>query len=248
MRAVLVGHLEAIWASWCDCTRHRLIKTRREPTKSGIIGILCLICDRPFTDDAFVAKAASCEYVFRTDREGAIITDFQATRGVMRAKGKLEENSFIATHEYLVLAAHQVAIGGELEFLRELEWAFKFPMHPFGLGKKNCTPTRRIWTPGCLVTTGETPVEVLARWPWHPPLGSEPRPLRLRITTDLGVGSTDGELRHDYPISLNPENRKHADRRVGTVWVPIPKKNAPNETPAPEVIQTGGHVAAAATI
>jgi CRISPR system Cascade subunit CasD len=149
------------------------------------------------------------------------VGDFQVTRGVPRANGERDRDGHpvVVTHEYLVRAVHKVALGGDLELLREIESFLKFPCHPFGLGLANCRPSDPVWQPGCLVATDKTPTEVLTRWPWHRP-DDGVCPSRLRITTDLGVGSTDGELRHDYPISLDPKNRRHADRRVGTLWIP----------------------------
>lgn len=240
MHAVLVVHLEGLLSSWADCTRHKIVKTRREPTKSAMAGILCVVCGRPFEDDDFVRKVAACEYVFRTDAEGFVVADFSVTRDVPRSNGEPSDgNLVVVDHEYLEGAVHKAAIGGDLSLLRELEDAFRFPRNAFSLGKKACVPTAPAWTPGCLVTTGETPLEVLSRWPWKPPRGRR-RPTRLRVTTDLGVGSTEGELRHDHPISLNPANRRHADRRVGTVWVPtegLPRENvAAEESTAEEPV------------
>lgn len=233
--AVLVGHLEGLFQSWADCTRHTLIPTRREPTKSGLIGLFCVATGRSFKDDAFVASVAECEIAFRTDREGTIRQDYHTVRDVVRADRTpdREGNVIVSVREYLESAVFRFAVRGSIDLLREIEQGLLLPAGAVSLGKKACVPSRPLWLPGGLVTTDETARQVLERWPWKPIF---PAPEQLRLTLDLGVGAAEGDLRHDFPLSLDPDNRRFCDRRVATVWVAtkdLPVEGAEKEAAKP---------------
>jgi len=213
----LVFQFKGPLQSWSDITRHFRVLTRFEPTKSGIIGLICRALGRPFSDDALIAKLADLDLVIRVDKEGTIYNDFQAARGRFSANGDESPHAHISTRDYLESAEFKVAIGGPADFVCEIEKALMIPAHPLWLGRKSCSPSASIWIPGGLVTTGETPRQVLERWPLNCPKWKAPR--RLRLVLDLGVGATTGELRHDFPLSLDPENRRFCDRRVEMAWV-----------------------------
>ncbi len=217
---VLVLALEALHQSYPDTPRHTKVSTRREPTKSAMAGMACQASGVAFSDDAFVERFAACEVSSRCDQEGEILPDNQNARGVMLANGKLSEHAVQAVHEYLENFKFKVAIGSDdEEFIHRLHDAFMLPAGLLWLGKKVCKPTRALWTPGCLVTTGETPRQVLERWPRANTSFNRRTPEQLRMTLDLGVGGVGGEIRHDHPISLDPKNRQFVDRRVATAWV-----------------------------
>jgi len=228
-KGVLLIRLEGTWQSWADSPRHQRVPTRREPTKSGVAGLLAWASGRDFGDDAFVARLAAMEQVVRCDKEGSVATDFHVVRDVPRAHGgKIDKNPMVTYREYLEGSSFLVALGGEAELLRELEQAVLLPSRPIWLGKKSCVPSRRLWVPGGLVETGETPRQVLERWSWSRPSWNAPG--RLRLVLDLGIASTEGEIRHDFPISLHPEHRKFATRRIGLVWIATDELPVEDET------------------
>lgn len=220
---VLVLKLEGHFQAYGDMPNHRHVMTRREPTKSAVIGIIMQACGWDFADDEKVALLAALEMIVRCDIEGSLMKDFQVVREAVSADGSVK--SLPTTRYYLANASFTVALSGDPELLRQIQHGLQFPRRGVvWLGRKNCVPTQYIWNNNGLVTTGETGRQVLERWPWNPSaFGSRRRPRALRLVLDHGVGSNDldldTEIRHDHPLSLAPHNRRYTIRRISTDWV-----------------------------
>jgi len=129
--------------------------TGLEPSKSGIVGLLCAAEGVPRTDDATVTRLAKLKIGVRVDREGVLRQDYHTAGkvwpngkgGFRRANGTLEKkNVVVSTRHYLSDAAFLVGLTCDnLDFLRAIHNALANPHWPLYLGRKAFVPGEPIW-------------------------------------------------------------------------------------------------------
>ena len=199
--------------SWGSRSRFSERDTEMEPTRSGVIGLLCSALGRPRT--ASIDDFNGLKMGVRVDREGILIRDFHTALNVRRARGGLKKTE-LSNRFYLSDAVFLVVLEGEMGFLAELDKALQQPRHPLFLGRKACPPGVPVRVPGGL--TEESIERGLASWPLlglpKADSGSE-----LRCVVEAEEGD---EVRNDVPISFELGNRSFASRRIKTVWVQVP--------------------------
>ena len=87
--ATLLLRLAAPLQSWGADSKFETRKTNREPTKSGIIGLLAAALGLRRDDAAGLARLNGLHFAVRADREGSLLVDFHtANREEDRKKGK----------------------------------------------------------------------------------------------------------------------------------------------------------------
>jgi len=146
--ACLLFRLEGPLQSWGYRSRFVDRDTAMEPTKSGIIGLLC--CALGVDRSRSPSELAELKVHVRVDRQGTLLSDFQtAGGGVFRGSrayyapksdGGASENPVIQTKHYLQDAAFTVALEGREELLERLAKALEDPHWPPFLGRKSCPP------------------------------------------------------------------------------------------------------------
>ena len=72
---VLLLRLAGPLQSWGDSSRFTTRATRREPTKSGVIGLLAAAQGRRRTDS--IEDLLTLRFGVRTDQPGSVVRDFQ---------------------------------------------------------------------------------------------------------------------------------------------------------------------------
>ena len=127
----LAGPMQA----WGADSRFDIRKTNREPTQSGVIGLLAaalgLRRDEPL--DALAALRMGV----RVDREGVLLRDFHMAHGA--------KSSYMTQRYYLCDALFLVGVFSEDEALmRRLEEAVRHPAFPLFLGRRSCPPEGRV--------------------------------------------------------------------------------------------------------
>ena len=86
--ATLLLRLAAPLQSWGADSKFETRKTNREPTKSGVIGLLAAALGLRRDDAAGLARLNSLHFAVRADREGSLLVDFHtANREEDRKKG-----------------------------------------------------------------------------------------------------------------------------------------------------------------
>lgn len=202
--------------------------TGREPSKSGIIGLLCAALGRPRTEP--VDDLASLTMSVRVDREGQILRDFHTAgqgaaepyKGYLKADGKgIDKGTIISNRYYLSDAAFLVALEGDKGLLQQLHAALRDPQWMLFLGRKSCPPSLPVYIPA-------------DRWDWEadwkmlfktfPWLGTVPWQYdklgdKVRVVFDADDGP---QVRHDHPISFEKGKRQFAPRRVQTDFIDKP--------------------------
>jgi len=217
--------------------------TGREPSKSGVIGLLAAALGRP--REASVNDLAALTMGVRIDRPGSIKVDYHTvggthhkgdTYGVAEVGGGTRT---AVTHRYyLADASFLVGLHGDEALLRALDAALADPVWPLSLGRRAFVPGEPIRLPddpplGPGLRPGT--VEDVLRAYWAPDPNRAGRDERQGLSGRVMLVIDDGfdpgkpgdttaprEMRRDVPLSFDPANRLYDVRYVLIKSVPIP--------------------------
>jgi CRISPR system Cascade subunit CasD len=212
--SVLLLRLEGPMQAWGTQSRFRYRDTGMEPSKSGVIGLLCAALGRPRTAD--LADLSSLSMGVRVDREGSLELDFH-TAGAAYERGG---TGIVSRRYYLADASFLVALEGPEQLLRRLDDALRGPTWQLCLGRKAFLPSQPIRA--SIERTGSPAVQpgsirqALASWPVRRSRGRDP--LRLVLESDAGAAA---QARTDVPLSF--ADRTFATRHVKTEWMEAPQ-------------------------
>lgn len=208
----LLLRLQAPMQSWGVSSYFTERDTAREPSKSGVIGLICAALGRG--RDADLSDLAELRMGVRVDREGLLSKDFQIAQDILQAEGsKVRENPEISNRYYLADAIFLVGLEGNEDLLREIHTALKNPHWTLYLGRKAFPPSKPVYLDDGL--SDKCLMDALAH---YPDLGQgDGEVKRLVIETDEGQF-----LRSDVPINFR--NRRFATRRIQMDSVTVSKE------------------------
>ncbi len=216
--------------SWGTQSRFSIRDTGLEPSKSGVIGLLCAALGKPRSekpDDGFpgLTQLSALRMGVRVDREGVIKRDFHTAGGahkrgddygVIKADGK-SRGTVTSQRWYLSDANFLVGLEAEShDLLARLNTAITYPRWQLSLGRKSFVPGLPVRTPNGLLEKSLR--DALSTHPWEV-IGQTHSPERLRLIVD----SSDlvGEVRQDVPVSFSA--RRFTIRYVTTLYIPTPE-------------------------
>jgi len=223
--SVLLLRLCGPMQSWGVQGRFTMRDTGLEPSKSGVVGLLCAALGR--RREAPVSDLTALEMGVRVDCEGLVARDYHTAQDVLRASGGIKETE-VSTRYYLADARFLVSLEGDnLDLLARLHVALRDPVWPLYLGRKAFVPGEPIWLADGLLP-GANLKTALHTYPW---LGCNPRkrPQQVRLVLEDCNGA---QVRPDQPLSF--AERHFAPRRVTTTFIPAPpvKEDEPCTSPA----------------
>ena len=203
--------------AWDTQSRFGVRTTGREPSKSGIVGLLCAALGRPRWEP--VADLAALTMAVRVDKEGRILRDFHTAMNVYKAGGGRPKPTEPSTRYYLSDAAFLVALEGNKTLLTDLHAALKDPHWMLCLGRKACPPSLPVYLSDGL--HDEDWRTVLKHYPWLGQLKWQYDKIeeKVRIVFDDDDGP---QVRQDHPLSFEKGKRKFAPRRVNTDFIGKP--------------------------
>jgi CRISPR system Cascade subunit CasD len=218
--------------SWGTRSRFTERDTEMEPSKSGVVGILCAALGRPRSED--VSDLAALKMGVRVDSEGTMANDYHTAGGVARAAGSVSRNAVLSNRYYLAGSDFLVGLEGEDEaFLCELEDALRSPWWQLSLGRKSFLPSVPIHLPGDggIRDLPRRAALVGEPWPLRPlagrPRGSgDTRRLRLILETDFG-GAARPETRNDQPLGAAFQDRTFGPRAIVQEFFTKEQSNVP---------------------
>ena len=218
----LVGPLQ----SWGTTSRFDQRDTGKEPSKSGVIGLLAAALGIDRENWLDLEPLTRLSMGVRHDRSGVPKRDYQtagcaATDTIIKADGSPSKDGVVSQRHYLADAAFLVGLeGDEHALLEEAHAKLTNPTWPLALGRKSYVPSEPIWIENGL--QGDSLREVLARWPWiATPRRWEEVPEKLLVSFESKDES--GVLKMDQPLSSFAERRFGA-RFVRSEWIPFPKE------------------------
>lgn len=212
----LLLRLQGPMQSWGTTSRFDERDTQMEPSKSGVLGLICAALGRDRSES--VDDLAALQMGVRVDREGVVLRDYQTATGIVNAAGKVDmKRTVVSPRYYLSDAAFLVGFEGEQSLLDQIHQALKTPHWPLSLGRKGCLPSPPVYLPD-----GVRDSALLEALRDYPELikgaGLQVRRLLLE--------ATEGTVRLDQPIA------PFADRRFGPRFV-LTEQLEPEEVSCP---------------
>lgn len=224
MKHVLLLRLVGPMQSWGVQSQFTERDTGLEPSKSGVIGLLCAALGRE--RNAPIDDLAQLKMGARVDRQGILRYDYHTAQNVREASAKavdLEKGTGIrdsvSKRYYLSDAAFLIGLEGEnLDLLKGLHAKLQNPRWTLYLGRKAFVPSVPVHLKDG-VRENQDLLTALT-YPW---LGrkSDKRPKQLRVVIEDDTGD---QVRPDQPISFALFDRRFAPRRVKVGWVDTPTK------------------------
>ena len=213
--ATLLLRLQGPMQSWGTTSRFDERDTQLEPSKSGVLGLLCAALGRDRSEP--VQDLAALRMGVRVDREGVPMRDYQTATGVMIASGKPDlTRTVVSPRFYLSDAVFLVGLEGEdRSLLERILAALRAPVWPLALGRKSFVPGMPIALPDGLL---DLPLEAALRC-WLPLVLQKPQPTPEEVRY-LIEDATEGSVRLDQPVAAFSE-RSFGPRFVKTVFAPM---------------------------
>lgn len=205
--------------SWGTTSRFDHRDTGKEPSKSGVVGLLAAALGIERENWTDLEPLSRLAMGVRHDRAGVPKRDYQTAKDIVSADGKKVHATAVTTREYLADAAFLVGLGcKDRALLERLHAALRDPIWPLALGRKSYVPSESIWIKDGVLETSLR--DTLAQWPWITSAQKwEAPPERLMVSFESDDGS--GLLKMDQPLSSFAERRFGA-RYLRSEWIDFP--------------------------
>jgi CRISPR system Cascade subunit CasD len=192
--------------SWGSSSKYDRRGTEREPTKSGVIGLLA--CALGMKRDEDLSQLRSLRFGVGVVREGTLLMDYQ----MVHTKGwwdkyergqKLPGNEAYQTLRYYLSDAKFIAAveSEDVDFLRKLRDALNNPAWPMFLGRRSCPPAEKVFR-GLV----DSPLEIALAEALYPDVG--------RILVDASIADGGQRSQRDSPESFDPAHRRYGFRFI----------------------------------
>lgn len=189
--------------AWGADSRFDVCRTNREPTKSGVIGLLAAALG--WRRDAPLDDLEALQFGVRVDREGVLLRDFHMVRSAKTA--------YVTTRYYLCDAVFLTGVFSEDEALMQrLAEAVSHPAFPLFLGRRACPPEGRVF----LGLREEALEEALM----HAPSLLSQQTMDPNKMTRMVLEDPAGPARlRDVPVSFSPFRREYRYRAAKEQWI-----------------------------
>lgn len=243
---VLLLRLAGPMQSWGTQSRFSNRDTGLEPSKSGVIGLICAALGFPRDAESITRNGlrisltdlAKLRMAVRVDREGRMSRDYQTTGGerragsvlgfdrkrktipygVAKADGKTG-GTVLSDRYYLTDADFLVGFEGDSQLLHIVDDALATPVWPLYLGRKAFLPA---WPVHVGVFEGDLLPVVASKQAWWKWRRFDKRPKQIRMVVETGFGE-GVEVRQDVPQGFDSATRRHGHctiRHVETRYLP----------------------------
>lgn len=185
----LLMRMRAPMMSWGDHSRFTIRDTRREPTKSAVIGLLCAALGRPRWEP--VNDLTALKMGVRINKPGLVQCDYHTVMDGIKSGGG--PGGTVISHRYYVADAdYLVGLEGSRSKLAELDAALQTPCWQLYFGRKS-------FVPSCPVRLSIVDTELedaLQQYPYTSHTRGK-TPLRLAYILETPNSS---DVRQDVPV------------------------------------------------
>ena len=210
----LLMRMRAPMMSWGDHSRFTIRDTRREPTKSAVIGLLCAALGRPRWEP--VHDLAALKMGVRVDREGVMLCDYHTVMDSIKSSGG-KGDTVLSDRYYMADADYLVGLEGDRSLLETLNTALESPCWQLYFGRKS-------FIPSCLIAIGIIEAELATALQQHPNLSKKLKhPAELRYVLDV---QNSLDTRRDVPLDW--QKRLFGSRCVETKYLEVAACISPN--------------------
>jgi CRISPR system Cascade subunit CasD len=206
----LLLRLEGPLQSWGTQGKYGIRDTDREPSKSGVLGLVGAALGMRRDDHSLLEQLRALELAVRVDREGAVLRDYHTVgAGTFRGKPHSlwsrdnKKDPALTERFYLMDASFLVALGGDDALVQRIAEAVRAPVWPLFLGRRACPPSSPVFAG---LTTDAPEVALRAA-----PIDRARAPEAVRLVTEA---TQEGSPRVDVPLSFALYERRHALRYV----------------------------------
>lgn len=233
MSFTLVFRLTGPMQAWGLQSRFSIRDTAREPTKSGVLGLLCAALGRPRHQP--IVDLTALRMGVRVDCEGQLRRDFHTAQDIVKSSAKITAGKPIAPSQrkdtepsvrhYLADAWFTVGLESDNRSLLEsLDHALGAPHWSLFLGRKSFPPglpPRILSDQGKPLGLVEQPlVETLTTF--EDPLFSRGKTKQVRVVLDAGIPHDNLQvvierMQPDNPLSF--EKRRFLPRPVVVAYI-----------------------------
>ena len=196
--ATLLLRLAAPLQAWGSSSKFNIRYTEREPTKSGVIGMIAAAMGiQRNADQKLLEPLCDLKFGVRVEREGTLLKDFHMVHEYKNGK---ENDSHLTERYYLSDAVFLAALESDsIEYLESIVKALNNPVYPLFLGRRSCPPT----LPVVIGINDESMIETLRT---AEPLTRNHSSRRIVYEADSGT------VVQDVPVSFSQLHRIHGYR------------------------------------
>lgn len=205
--STLLLRLAGPMQSWGTDSKFDVRRTQREPSKSGVIGLVAAALGISRQDRQALATLACLRFGVRVDREGTLLRDYHTAH---TEKG----SAYVTNRYYLADAVFVAGLEGEDgALLEKIGEALASPAFPLYLGRRSCPPTGRVF-----LGISHKHLEEALR--------ENAPPSACRLVLDARAEEPGG-LQRDVPLSFNPNRREYGFRWVYSCPLYSPAEHDP---------------------
>lgn len=205
--STLLMRFAAPLQSWGADSKFKKRLTRREPTKSGVIGLCaCALGIRRDDADA-ISEIAALEFGVRIDQPGTLLRDYHvAHKTEFWETGKTDP--FVSERYYLADAVFLAGLSGDLALLKRIDAALRAPKLPICLGRRSCPPSG----PLSLGLRETSLPDALREESWWASAWYKRR--NKIVSAEIVRDAEEGIVTQDLPLSFDPKSRRYGLRAV----------------------------------
>ena len=205
--STLLLRLAAPLQSWGANSKFTKRMTRREPTKSGVIGLCACAMGIRRNEYGALAVLAALRFGVRIDQPGTLLRDYHvAHKEEFWETGKTDP--FVSERYYLADAVFLAGLSGDPALLQTIDAALCEPKLPIYLGRRSCPPSDRL----SLGLREASLVDALRDEPWRASAWYRRRNKCALLEIVCDAEGWDGIVVQDLPLSFSPEKRRYGLR------------------------------------
>ena len=229
MTNTLLMRFVAPMQSWGVQSNFDYRDTGLEPSKSGVIGLLCAALGHD-RENEIDPRFLSTRMGVRVYCEGVVAYDYHVAGvgGILKADGKVKSDNVVPSWRYyLADAAFLVGLESEdADWLQSLYHALQHPVWPLFFGRKAFPPAEPVAIHENAVRTQDLQTALQD----HPRLRDDLRSLDPERIRGLIEDSQGPIVRMDQPLAFARGKRQFGLRRMKVCMFDNPKGDAPDES------------------